>query len=540
MLLSVAIAFTKLLHELGHALTARHFGARCQEMGLMLLVFTPCLYCDVTDGWKLPSRLHRVAISAAGILVEVVLASVCGLLWCVTEPGPFHSMLFNIMVVCSVGTVLINANPLLRYDGYYILSDVLDRPNLWQTSRRELNQFIQRVVGLAKIDRSGSKPTTDRLQLAYAIASSVYRVIVLLTVGWFVLQVCSQYGITVIGYGMVLMVAGGVLGPPSYRVVDSMRDPTLRKRLHRPRFLLSLCVAAGGLLFASFVPLPSRVNAAARIRPLDARKVYVSVPGTLVESIRPGERVHEGQQLARLENLQVERELHEVRSKAALQQARLLHLQSLRNESEALAAQIPAAEQQLIELRSEVEQLEKDREALILRAPLDGRVLEPSALPRSEREYPELAFWEGTPLDRCNLGAFLTRQTLLCSVNPSDRVEAELYVDQFDVGRVQEGQYVRLCVESHGGRFLEGEVIRISRTVADRIPNELVAGKRIAPEANRAKPETPMYRVLVRLDSTEAPLIPGATAQAKVSVTSQTLAAQLFRLLKRTFRLSSL
>ena len=116
--LAIALAIVKVLHELGHALTCRHFGGDCHEIGVMLLVFTPCLYCDVTDAWKLSNRWHRIAISAAGMIVEVVLASICGLLWWATDSGVVNSLLLNVVVVCSVGTVLVNANPLLRYDGY--------------------------------------------------------------------------------------------------------------------------------------------------------------------------------------------------------------------------------------------------------------------------------------------------------------------------------------------------------------------------------------------------------------------------------------
>ena len=130
--LAVALAVVKTLHELGHALTCKHFGGECNRLGLMLLVFTPALYCDVSDAWMFASRWRRIAVSAAGMLVELILASLAVILWATTEPGWINALCLNIVVVCSVGTLLINGNPLLRYDGYYILADLLGTPNLRQ------------------------------------------------------------------------------------------------------------------------------------------------------------------------------------------------------------------------------------------------------------------------------------------------------------------------------------------------------------------------------------------------------------------------
>ena len=79
---------TKILHEFGHGLSCKHFGGECHEIGVMFLVLTPCLYCNVSDSWMLPNRWHRAAIGAAGMYVELVLASICTFIWWFTEPGP--------------------------------------------------------------------------------------------------------------------------------------------------------------------------------------------------------------------------------------------------------------------------------------------------------------------------------------------------------------------------------------------------------------------------------------------------------------------
>ncbi|MGH7128191.1 MAG: hemolysin D, partial [Planctomycetaceae bacterium] len=126
----VALAVVKIGHELAHAAACKHFGGECHEMGLMLLVFTPCLYCNVSDAWMLPSKWHRAAVGAAGMYLEVVLAAACTFLWWFSTPGLFNTICLNTMFVCSVGTLLFNGNPLLRYDGYYIISELFEVPNL--------------------------------------------------------------------------------------------------------------------------------------------------------------------------------------------------------------------------------------------------------------------------------------------------------------------------------------------------------------------------------------------------------------------------
>jgi putative peptide zinc metalloprotease protein len=122
-LLAVMLCVTKIMHEFGHGLCCKHFGGECHEMGVMILVLTPCLYCNVSDSWMLPSKWQRAAIGMAGMYVEIVLASICTFLWWFSEPGLFHNLCLDVMFISSVSTIIFNANPLLRYDGYYILAD---------------------------------------------------------------------------------------------------------------------------------------------------------------------------------------------------------------------------------------------------------------------------------------------------------------------------------------------------------------------------------------------------------------------------------
>ena len=141
-----SLAIVKIIHEFGHGLTAKHFGGEVHEMGMLFLVLTPALYCDVTDSWLLPNKWKRIWISAAGIYVELFLASIATFVWLRTEPGLTNSLAMATMFICSVNTVLFNANPLLRYDGYYVTADYLEIPNLRIKSTQFFAYLIQEKV----------------------------------------------------------------------------------------------------------------------------------------------------------------------------------------------------------------------------------------------------------------------------------------------------------------------------------------------------------------------------------------------------------
>ena len=112
----------KVVHELGHAIAAMVYGADCKQIGVMFLFFMPTLYCDVTSAWRLESRTERIVISAAGVYVELMIALLAAIGWALSGPGVVNAVLFQLMALCGISTILINGNPLMRYDGYYAVS----------------------------------------------------------------------------------------------------------------------------------------------------------------------------------------------------------------------------------------------------------------------------------------------------------------------------------------------------------------------------------------------------------------------------------
>ena len=151
----------KSVHELGHGLTCKHFGGEVHEVGIMLLVFTPYFFVNISDSWTMPKRRHRMLISAAGIYIELVVAALATFLWAVVQPGAFQDFLFNVMVIASFSTIVFNANPLMRFDGYYIMTDLIEVPNLQAKSRALVTAQMKSLIFGSK----GEDPMLARMPL---------------------------------------------------------------------------------------------------------------------------------------------------------------------------------------------------------------------------------------------------------------------------------------------------------------------------------------------------------------------------------------
>src|SRR6185436_12555238 len=150
-LLYVGLVLIKALHEFGHAYFTRKFGGEVHVMGILLMIFTPVPYMDASASWAFRSKYQRLLVGGAGMIVEVFFAAIAMFVWANTGQGTVHSLAYNIMFVASVSTVLFNANPLLRFDGYYMFSDLLEIPNLSQRAMQHLRHIGERwLFGLKK------------------------------------------------------------------------------------------------------------------------------------------------------------------------------------------------------------------------------------------------------------------------------------------------------------------------------------------------------------------------------------------------------
>lgn len=541
-LVSLTLIFIgiKLLHELGHVLSCRHFGGECHELGIQVLLFVPLFYGDVTDAWMLSRRWPRIAISAAGIFVELVLASLATLLWWWSVPGLLNSMFLNVMLVCSINTLLFNGNPLLRYDGYFVLADLLHLPNLAAQGRQTLMSLCERAIAGDSDEEVELHSRRWWTLVTYGLLSAAYRVFVTIGIVWFLHQFFGRgLGLFATAISMLLVV-GAVVTPIrelASRVRQRVRDDSLSPgRLRRRLTAIGLLLA--GLLW---IPLPYSVSAPFVVFPGEAQPIFVAAPGRIESAVASGTRVQEGDSLGELVNHELQLQLERQASEVARLSARLRNLEAQRSRDEAAAMRIPTTRDELTGAKRRFEQLTTEVRRLKLLSPATGTVLPPPNVPRTRTADDTLPEWHGTPIDTDNLGATVREQTLFCYVGDPSRQDALLLVDQNAVEFVRPGQSVRLQFLSAPGVLREGRVAEIASSRSETVPRELMVSQLVAarPDNTTSPLSEVLYEVRVQLNSASGNR-PAAAAlyspgNARITCGFQSLGSRLWRLLRNTF-----
>jgi putative peptide zinc metalloprotease protein len=388
----------KLFHELGHAGSCRRFGGECHELGIMLLVLVPTPYVDASTAWAFSNKWHRIFVGAAGMIVELFLAAICAFIWVNTNPQNYplvNQLAYNAMFIASVSTILFNANPLLRYDGYYILSDSLEIPNFRQKSSDYALGLIKRHVFRLKLPQP-LPPLVERAWLlSYAIASSIYRIFI----GVMIVVVVSLK-IPILG---ILMAFGGVatwLIVPVVKVVKYLSlDPELHRK--RPRAIaFSAVIAAIVLITIGLIRFPVYVKFAGVVQPDDPVDLHgFPMSGDLKTGgegrvtrifAKDGQIVHAGDPIIQLTNPMVEHDLEAAIARVNEINARIRQSRGIQDLSELAQdeADLSAWQDRL----SDSEQRQAD---LTVKAPFTGYLVSPRL-----NELPDQFLMRGTEVGR--------------------------------------------------------------------------------------------------------------------------------------------
>src|SRR4029078_8452449 len=261
--LGITMAVVRVLHEFGHGLSCKHFGGECHELGAMMLVFTPALYCNVSDSWMLPNKWHRAAIGAAGMYVELFLASCATFLWWYSLPGLLNSICLSVMFICSVSTVVFNGHPLLRFDGYYILMDILEIPNLRQKATEITKRFfVWLCLGIEQPENPFLPHQNQWAFGLYTVAAVIYRWVVVFSIVFFLNRVFEPYGLKILGQIMALSGFVGLVAQPAYGLIKFFWTPGSMNKMKKERLAATVCAIAAALAFVFLVPLPFSVKCA--------------------------------------------------------------------------------------------------------------------------------------------------------------------------------------------------------------------------------------------------------------------------------------
>lgn len=532
--LLVAVGLAKTIHELGHAFACRRLGGRCREVGLYLLCGAPCLYADVTSMWGVTSRWKRVAVDAAGLAAEAVVAACAFWLWAGTEPGWVHSVALNLAVVCSVGTLLVNANPLLRYDGYFILADLTGLTNLRERADAAWFQtLVQWLTG-----RRSNDTTRDPWWLApFGAASLVYRLLIVVGIAWLLHNLLVPRGLTWLADAVALWIAFSAVVAPAVRSARRLHGESAR-RGRTTTFYLRAAALVGGLLALALIPWPSSVSAPAVIHLRDARTLYVTSAGTLVETLAEGATVRKGDVVARLENPELRRETIRLRGEAARRRLELGQLERRRVDDPQAADSLPTLRDALTAVEEQLRLRELDESRLVLTAPCDGTVVAVAA--SGEPALPDLttsgdhrptARRQPSPLEPSQRGAFLPVGTPLCLIgNPTER-EAVALVEGAELARVRVGAAVE--VQSAGGSSADfaGTVTAVDDRMLLETPPQLAAAGLVAVRRDDGslRPSTPHYQVRIAIDGDAKSWPEGSTASVQITTPARSPAKWALR-----------
>ena len=368
--LYVVMVVIKGLHELGHGYACRKLGGEVPEMGIMLLLFNPLPYVDASSSTAFRSKWHRILVGGAGMMVELGIAAVAAVVWANTGTGLVHSLACNAVVVASVVTLLFNGNPLLRYDGYHMLSDWLELPNLQTRSTRMAVYLLERSgFGLTTAVNPAETRREAWWLAVYFVASFLYRALILLGI---LLVVSLKY----LAVGILLAVVFGFmwLVLPVLKAIGYLWSSP-RLATCRARAVSVVVVLVGGIMaILCLLPLPNHFRAEGVIRAEPFSRVYAGTDGRLVRLLAPsGSLVKQGEPLLEMLNEEL---VHEIASfQAEKQRAGAQARMALEEDPVKYAGMKPYF--RALEIRGQ--KLDRDQRSLTIPAPCDGRWLAPDA-----------------------------------------------------------------------------------------------------------------------------------------------------------------
>ncbi len=383
-LLYVCIILIKVCHEFGHAFLCKKYGGEVHKMGIMLMLFTPIPFIDASSSWAFPSKWRRILVAFGGIMVELFIAAIAMFIWANTGDGLIHNLAYNVVFLASVTTVLFNGNPLLRYDGYYMLADWLEIPNLTSRSTQQLFYLSERyLLGVKKAKSSAHNFLEACWLVLYGITSLAYRIIVFTGI---VLFVASQFLILGVIMALICIVSWGVA--PLCRFVNYLwTSPKLER--NRLQAITLTCVILGVVLIAlGLLPFPNYFHAPGVVKAKEFTQISNEYPGFIEESfVQSGSYVTAGQPLFRVTNETLHLDLKS--SKAKLKEYKVKYLSTLNNE----AVDRAFVERELETLNDQVNFYETRLKLLTVCAPHSGTWVAPQL-----DEYPGMWSERGKPI----------------------------------------------------------------------------------------------------------------------------------------------
>lgn len=365
--MAVVFIVTKAIHETGHGVILKRFGGQVPELGFMLLVMVPAPYVDASSAWALDSKWKRIAVSGGGMIFELFVASIAALVWINTASGSLtHQLAYNAMFIASVSTVLFNANPLMRFDGYFIFSDLIEMPNLMQRSQNMLKYLFKRYIYRLENETPPTSNRTERtILLVYGVAAIAYRIFLFFSITLYVMGKMFAIGLI-----LAIWTAGMWFVMPVGKYVHWVASHASLAE-HRVRAMAtSIAMIGGVILLVGAVPMPDHRRASGVVESLARSGVYFAADGFVtIAHVRPGDRVAKGDPIVTMDNPELDAQLAQTR-------AEITRLESLvRQATVEQPVAVESLARQLEGLREQHRYWSDKMAHMVIRSPQDGVIV---------------------------------------------------------------------------------------------------------------------------------------------------------------------
>lgn len=469
---AVALTLTKTLHELGHAYTAHRYGCRVSAMGVAFLVMMPVLFTDASDAWKLSSRRQRLAIGFGGIAAELGLAVLCTTLWHFLSDGPLRSSVFLMATTTWVMTLFINLNPLMRFDGYFLLSDYWGIENLQSRAFALARWQLRRLLFGFRDEMPERFPQrTQRLMLFYAWSIWIYRFFLFLGIALLV----YHFFFKLLGLFLMMVEIGWFIMLPIVKEIKYWIEHRQHMEWNRNTLAtLSAVLVAIGILF---IPWKSRIEAPGLLRVAVHTELFMPFPGKLDRIlVGKGENVKAGQALVQFNSSDLDSRIEQSKIKIeSLKWEVSFHGQEKNLNDRHLVA--------LTELESAVSEydgLMDEHKRLTVQAPFDGEIIEVN--------------------DLLNAGEWIAKDEPLLTVGQFGAYQIEAFLAEDHLRQIQPGARAKFYPEQLDWPVIPCRIMRIDNASALQLPPVFTSrySGSIAIRGNNKDslvPETSVYRV---------------------------------------------
>jgi len=443
LMLWILFPVTKAVHEFAHALAVKMWGGEVHEMGITLLVLVPVPYVDASAAWAFRDKHKRALVGAAGILTELFVAALALFVWLTVEPGLVRAAALNIMLICSLSTLLFNGNPLLRFDGYYVLQDLVEIPNLYSRASRFYLYLIQRYLFGLDHSRSPVTAVGERSWFAvYGLAALCYRLFILAVI---VLFLAEEYLFAGVALGTWAFATQIVL--PLYRGIRYLFSSPMLAGCRSRAAVVSTLLVGGITVGLVFLPVPLTTRAEGIVWVPDQAQVYAGAEGFVDKIlVSSGTRIEPGVVLIRMRAPSLTARIAVLEARRRGLQARMAAERvEHRVKSEITAEELAAVD-------SELNLLREQTEYLLVRSAVAGTLV--------------------LPEERLLQGRYLSKGELIGYVVSPERLIVRSVVSQSDIGLVrQRVTKVEVRLAERLGESVAAQIVRETPSGSTHLPS---------------------------------------------------------------------